>query len=352
MNSVPRVSVIVTCYKRMNYLAEALESVLAQSYEDYEILVADDSGAAAARGIVAVFGQPQRIRYLAHDKTLGVASSIVRTVKQARGEFIAILNDDDAWEPQLLERLVTALEADPRRVLATSDHWLMDAKGNIIDELSESWSMNFRRSELSEGVISNPAQFVVSGGPAINITSVFRKEAVDWSLLVPKIGGAYDYWIGCLLATTGRPIYYTPERLGRWRIHENMETSRRAHDNQENSVYIYSTLLKHDFFHELKPVLNAKLADTLFETGRNKLHFGRVREARLAFWQCFRRAGNPRALIRFLVTFLPEALRRRLKRGLDCLRLAIGSVQSGKPQVSKNLAGRLATAAHQAPAAE
>ncbi|MFL6500241.1 MAG: glycosyltransferase family 2 protein [Candidatus Udaeobacter sp.] len=350
MSRIPRVSVVVTCYKRVNYLAEALRSIFAQSYDDYEILVADDSGTAAAREIVAGFAQPERITYLAHASTLGVASSIAHAVKQARGQFIAILNDDDSWEPQLLDKLVTALEANPRRVLATSDHWLMDANGNILQELSESWSVNFGRSELPEGVVSNPAEFVVSGGPAINLASVFRKEAVDWSLLVPKIGGAYDYWIGCLLAATGRPIYYTPERLGRWRIHEGMETARPAHDKRENLVYIYSALLKDEFFQELKPVLNAKRAETLFATGRDKLHFGRVREARLAFWQCFCRAGNPQALVRLVATFLPEPLRRRLKQAWGLL--ATGDRQGGKPPASQNLAARLSTGGHRAPAAK
>ena len=352
MSKVPRVSVIVTCYTRTNYIAEALRSVLAQSYNDYEILVADDSGTAAVKEIVTAFRQPERIRYLGHASTLGVALSIVRAVKQARGEFIAILNDDDSWEPHLLEKLVTALEADPRRVLATADHWITDANGNIVHELSEAWSGNFGRSELSEGVIRNPAQFVVSGGLAINITSVFCKQDVDWSLLVPEVAGAYDYWIACLLAATRRPIYYTPERLGRWRFHVNMETARRAHDKNENSVYVYSTLLKHKFFHELKPVLKAKLAEALFATGRDKLHFGRVREARMAFWQCFCRGGNPQALIRLLATFLPEALRRRLKRNLGCLRLAIGYRQRGQPPMDEGLAGRPSTPRHQSPASE
>lgn len=352
MSRVPRVSVIVTCYNRINYLSEAIRSVLAQSYDDYEILVADDSGTAAAREVVAGFAQPERITYLAHSSTLGVASSIARSVKQARGQFIAILNDDDSWERQLLEKLVTALEANPRRVLATSDHWLMDANGHILQELSESWSVNFGRAELSEGVVSNPGRFAVSGGPAINVTSVFCKEAVDWSLLVPKIGGAYDYWIGCLLAATRRPIYYTPERLGRWRIHEGMETARPAADKRENSVYIYSTLLKDDFFHELKPVLNAKLTETLLAKGRDNLQFGRLGEARLAFWQCFCRAGNPDVLIRLLATFLPEVLRRRLRQGLGYLRLAIGDRQGGKPRASQNLPARLPTNGHQAPAAK
>ena len=353
MSSAPHVSVIVTCYTRTKYIAEALRSVLAQSYEDYEILVADDSGTAAAREIVAGFAQQKPIRYLAHDRTLGVATSIVRTVMQARGELIALLNDDDSWEPQLLERLVTALEADPRRVLATSDHWIMDANGKIVDDLSESWSVNFGRSELSEGVIPNPAQFVVSGAPAINVTSVFRKRAIDWSLLVPQIAGAYDYWIACLLATTRRPIYYTPERLGRWRIHESMETARRAEDKHENSVYIYSRLLEHGFFDELKPILNAKLAEALFATGRDKLYFGRVREARFAFGQCFYRSRNPQALVQLLATFFPIALRKRLKRDMGRLRLAVGYLQGGKPLVCSNPAGRLPTArGHQAPVAE
>src|SRR4029453_4573583 len=89
---------------------------------------------------------------------------------------------------------------------------------------------------------------------------------------------------------------------------------------------------------ELKPVLNARLAEALFATGREKLHFGRVREARLAFWQCFCRCGNPQALIRLLATFLPEGLRRRLKRNLGCLRVAIGYRQGGKPSACKSLA--------------
>ena len=349
MSSAPHVSVIVTCYTRTRYIAEALRSVLTQSYEDYEILVADDSGTAAAREIVAGFGLQNRIKYLAHDRTIGVASSIARTVMQARGDLIAILNDDDSWEPQLLQRLVTALEGDPRRVLATSDHWIMDANGKTLDDLSEAWSVNFGRSELSEGVIPNPAQFVVSGAPAINITSVFRKRAIDWSLLVPEIAGAYDYWIGCLLAKTRRPIYYTPERLGRWRVHESMETARRAEDKHENSVYIYSRLLEDDFFHELKPALNAKLAETLFATGRDKLYFGRVREARLAFWRCFCRSGNPQALIRVSATFLPAAFRRRLKRDLGWLRLAKGHHNAESRHC---IDMRLPITGHQAPTAE
>ena len=89
------VSVILTVYKRTEYLAEALRSALNQFFPDFEIIVADDSGTAAAREIVANFGDGGRVKYLSNPTTLGVARSLVRAVGEARGRYIAILNDDD-----------------------------------------------------------------------------------------------------------------------------------------------------------------------------------------------------------------------------------------------------------------
>src|ERR1051326_6361428 len=98
MSRVPHISVILTVYKRTKYLTDALKSVLAQSYHDYEIIVADDSGTAAAKDIVRSFGDTKPARYLANPSTMGVASSIVRAAKGARGGFIAILNGDDGFD--------------------------------------------------------------------------------------------------------------------------------------------------------------------------------------------------------------------------------------------------------------
>jgi len=326
----PRVSVILTVHKRTQFFAEALESVLAQSYRDYEIIVADDSGTAAARHIVAACGATDRVRYLPNPRTLGIAVSLVKAVKQARGEYVAILNDDDVWEGDLLAKLVAPLESNRNCVLATSDHWIMDESGRIDVGLSEGWSVNFGRASLEEGIVSNAAEFaVVKGGPAINISSVFRKDAIDWSLMVPDISGAYDYWIACLLAATRRPIYYVPERLARWRTHWEMETRRRAHNKGENLLYIYSVLREREWFPELQGEIKAKLADALFVVGRDKLHFNHLREARSNFWHCFILTGSARALARAAVTFLPQALRMRLRACLRMLRTSSGEEQGG-----------------------
>jgi glycosyltransferase involved in cell wall biosynthesis len=317
----PRVSIILTVYKRTEYLTEALESALAQSYKDYEIIVADDSATAASKEIVVACSYPERVKYQANPTTLGIALSLVRAVEQARGEFIAILNDDDVWEHDLLAKLVAPLEADLNCVLATSDHWIIDTNGRIDVGLSESWSVNFGRASLPKGIVSNATEFaVIKGGPAINIASVFRKDAVDWSVMTPDIGDAYDYWISCLLAATNRPIYYVPERLARWRVHSEMETRRRKHDKTENLVYILSTMRERAWFPELDSVLRRKLAEALFVVGRNKLHFNYAREARGCFWRCFLLSGNPRALIRAAAACLPGNFRKRLRAALVAFR--------------------------------
>jgi glycosyltransferase involved in cell wall biosynthesis len=321
MSATPRVSVIVTVYQRTCYLAEALDSVLAQSYTNYEIIVADDSGTAAAREIVAARGNPGCLRYLQHPSALGIAGSLVRAAEQARGSFLAILNDDDVWEPTLLARLVAPLEADPECVLAFSDHSIMDEKGRIDQVRSDNWSVSFGRSPLPEGVVASAAKFiVVDHGVPINISSVFRRDAFDWSLVVPEVTGAYDYWISCLLAAARRPVYYVPERLARYRVHPEMETRRRDHDKANNLVYMFSTLRKRGWFPELDAGLRAELAEALFTVGRDKLHFGRTREARKYLWRCFLLSFRLGALGRATVTFLPSRIRAQIKAGLDTLR--------------------------------
>jgi glycosyltransferase involved in cell wall biosynthesis len=316
---MPRVSIILTVYKRTGYLAAALASVLAQSYRDFEIIVADDSGTRAAEPLVAACGDPERVHYLPHPATLGIAASLVRAVAHARGDFIAIINDDDVWERDLLAALVVPLEADARLVLAAADHWIMSENGEIDADLSNSWSVDFGRASRPEGIVDDAVEFaVLQGGPAINIASVFRKDAVDWSLVVPAVSGAYDYWISCLLAATRRPFFFVPRRLGRWRVHGGMETSRRSHDKGENLVYIYSTMLERGWFPELESALKARLAEALIVAGRAKLQFDRAREARRYLWRSFLLQRRPGVLVRAAASFLPGAIRARL---VACLRV-------------------------------
>jgi glycosyltransferase involved in cell wall biosynthesis len=127
--SRPVVSVALTVFERENFLRQAIRSVLAQTSPGFEIIVADDSNKWSIDEICRSFGPEPRLKYRGTVKTLGVALNVRSAIQQAEGKYIAILNDDDSWEPAFLEKLVSALEEDPKRVLAFSDHWIMRGDG-------------------------------------------------------------------------------------------------------------------------------------------------------------------------------------------------------------------------------
>lgn len=309
----PRVSVVVTVFNRTEYLAKAVASVMAQSFTNYEVLVADDSGKALSADIVATFNESERIRYLANPASVGVALSIRQAVGQARGEFVAILNDDDVWERDFLAELTPPLFDDSDRVAAFSDYWFMDENGRIDSKLTDLFSANFGRLMMPEGVVHDPEHFaVIKEGIPIANAALFRKDAFDWTLVTRELAGAYDYWIACLLVVSGRPIYYVPRRLSRYRVHREMETYRRSHDKAENLIYIFTTIRERGWFSQLDSAIKHKLADALLLVAREKLHFRRLKESRHLFWKCFRMNFHPLALVGVVGTFLPRAIRKRL----------------------------------------
>jgi glycosyltransferase involved in cell wall biosynthesis len=310
---MPHVSVIVTVYNRTAFLRDALDSIMGQTYRDFEVIVVDDSGTALSKETVAAYRHFESIRYVANPVTTGVALSIVRAARAAHGELVAILNDDDVWEPTLLAELVQPLDLDNRLVATCCDHWLMDA-GGVRHAESEAFSNAFSRSTLPGGIVANGVEFaVIARGMAVNLCTVFRKDAIDWSLVVPEVAGAYDYWISCLLAATRRPMFYVPKRLAHWRQHPAMETRRGAHDKSEQLVYIYSTARSQAWFPEFDRALTRELANALTAAAREKRSWGRTYEARGYFLSAFLLTWNIRTLANAIATFFPEAFRLRLR---------------------------------------
>jgi glycosyltransferase involved in cell wall biosynthesis len=119
VDRVPRVSVVVSHFDRADWLPEALASIRAQAFTDYEIVLVDDAGPVpelAARA-AAAFGA----RYVRRESNGGVAATRNTGVRAAAGELIAYLDDDDLWRPRHLAALVGALDARPGCALAYGD---------------------------------------------------------------------------------------------------------------------------------------------------------------------------------------------------------------------------------------
>src|SRR5438132_12765470 len=101
--TAPTVSVIIATHNRARLLRRAIHSVLAQTFEDWELLVVDD-GSTDNTETIAVSLQDLRICYLRHEVNRGLSAARNTGIRISRGEYVAFLDDDDEWLPKKLER--------------------------------------------------------------------------------------------------------------------------------------------------------------------------------------------------------------------------------------------------------
>lgn len=113
----PVVTVIIPTYNRAHLLSRALDSVLAQTFEDFEVLVVDDGSTDDTAALMAEYvARDERVRYLVQPRNAGVSAARNRGLREARGAYIAFLDSDDEWLPTKLERQVDRFEVLPEDV--------------------------------------------------------------------------------------------------------------------------------------------------------------------------------------------------------------------------------------------
>ncbi|MFO8039016.1 MAG: glycosyltransferase [Sodalinema sp.] len=122
----PRVSMIILVYNGGRFLGEAIASVLAQTYTDWELIIVDDGSTEAIEPVIAPYGS--RLRYIRQENQ-GVAVARNRGLEVARGEFIAFLDQDDWFEPDKLGVQVAALQESPHLGMVHSGWFVVDAAG-------------------------------------------------------------------------------------------------------------------------------------------------------------------------------------------------------------------------------
>ncbi len=110
--NTPLVSICTPTYNRVKLLERTIRSCLAQTYTNFEIVIADNSDNDASRDLVARLNDP-RIRYVKNEKNLGFIGNIDKVVSLAKGKYIKVLMDDDLIMPQCLELSVAAFEKHP-----------------------------------------------------------------------------------------------------------------------------------------------------------------------------------------------------------------------------------------------
>ncbi len=130
----PKVTVFIPVYNREQYVGEAIESILAQTFSDFEILLVDDGSTDHSVDKIRSFPDP-RIRLVCNEENLGIPKTRNKGVELARGQYMAMLDSDDRAYPERLEKQVAFLDLHPEYAQIGSWCRMMDAQGRILNKI-------------------------------------------------------------------------------------------------------------------------------------------------------------------------------------------------------------------------
>lgn len=110
MQTTARVSIVMPSYNTGKYIKETIESVLAQTYSNWELIIVDDCSNDNTDDVVGQYLANPRIRYIKNETNSGAAVSRNRALCEAKGKWIAFLDSDDLWEPEKLKKQIAFME--------------------------------------------------------------------------------------------------------------------------------------------------------------------------------------------------------------------------------------------------
>jgi glycosyltransferase involved in cell wall biosynthesis len=134
-SAAPRLSIGMPVYNGANYVADAIQSILAQTFTDFELIVSDNASTDETPEIVASFVRNDpRVRFVRNARNMGASYNFNQTFALARGAYFRQAAHDDTLAPTCVERCVEVLDADPSVSLAYTRSLCIDESGNVLAE--------------------------------------------------------------------------------------------------------------------------------------------------------------------------------------------------------------------------
>lgn len=304
----PRVSVVLPTYRRPEMLDRAIEAVLSQTFRDLELIVVDDNGAGSEAqrrtgDVLARHAGERRLVYLVHPTNRGGGGARNTGIRRARGEFVAFLDDDDAWDPEKLEHQVARFDEEDNRVA------LVYCRSRVVDEASGAsgtWPTDGRSHSLRDLLRRN----------TVGSTSLVlcRRSALE------EVGGFDER----LPAKQDVDLYVRLASRFSFAFVDSVLHTRYRHGGASIGKDLEGAIRAHEIFHDKHADLIAAYPEVrhhrLLAIGRLYLASGRRADARGALWQAWRERPLHRETLGYLALVLVDpwgvayALARRLKR--------------------------------------
>lgn len=342
------VSIVIPCYNRANIVRETIDSVLAQTYAKFEVILIDDGSTDNTREVITTYDD-RRIRYF-YKANGGLSAARNSGLDSARGEFIAFLDSDDVWQSWKLSAQVEIFRRHPEAGLVWSDMSAFRNAGEILAErhLRTYYSVysvvNFEQTHERAGTLSDlvadaPVGFATcpyyvadvfhhmfSGNLVHPSTAVVRRDRLQKSgPFEPEITGlgAEDYHFYFRICSHG-PIAFLDAPTTLYRVHSSqLSTCNSLHEARGNLNVVMH------WMHRRPPtlpqlVIHRSLAHSHAWVGAEELSAGNPRVASRHLWQSLRlHRMQPSTVLLLFQSLLP----RHTVRGMRALkRVLLGAI--------------------------
>lgn len=210
---LPTVSVIIPTYNRAAVVTEAIDSVLAQTFRDFELIVVDDGSTDDTRNRLVGYGE--RIRMICQENH-GVSHARNVGIRAARGKYVALLDSDDLWLPKKLETQIAVMEAQPDIPLChTEEIWIR--RGVRVNQMK-------KHQKHGGYIFPNCLPFCVISPSSVMIRRALFDEVGDFDESLPACED-YDLW---LRVTKTSPVHF---------IETPLIVKRGGHDDQLSRIH-------------------------------------------------------------------------------------------------------------------
>ncbi len=228
----PRVSVIMGAYNRAATIQVAVDSILSQTFEDWEFIICDDASTDETFEIIKQMANTDsRIRYIRNESNIGCNMVLNRCIEHARGQYIAIMDSDDISLPTRLEKEVEILDNHPEYAIVGTSITLFDENGDYLV---------IHKKEQPQVI-----QFA-SSIPHIHATCMIRRNALDTIghyITAKKMKRVEDYYMLARLYAHKYRGYNIQEPL--IRVCDNIDSyNRRTWQNRLNEAYTFGKTIK------------------------------------------------------------------------------------------------------------
>jgi glycosyltransferase involved in cell wall biosynthesis len=226
-NHRPRVSIGMPVYNGERFLKEALHSILAQTFEDFELIISDNASTDGTQKICQAYAaQDRRIRYYRNEQNLGAAWNYNRVFELSTGEYFKWVAYDDLYASEYLERCVEVLDHHPAVILCYPRTTIIDEHGKRIEDYFDGLNLRSPRPHQRYAHYHNRFR---SGGKCNAVLGVIRASILRMTPLIKNYVSSDKILLG-ELALLGE-FYEIPEHLFFRRDHP--QTSVRANPRSE-----------------------------------------------------------------------------------------------------------------------